>query len=485
MTTTAELTTFNDLLPRLIDEYVLPRGDLTPTHPLADKANRLTPAFAALSDNIWTALPSTDFSGVSNHNELARTFSDSATVLATKQKDVRDFAESICFEAVDFRVRGQHVPQAKTSALRSAREPLCNAVQQVNRPLEPVLTAELIAQPLNEITPVVNHWLRQSCHTVAAQLLLSMHVLVELDVVGLVEWPGETACKLNFFRHRVTQDQVRSRQTHSAEDLSDGDDGELWMRFETWEQIEGRNVYSIERHEHHVMNAEARQVNQVQHPIPADKQAFLDKVPGWIRQHMRVVEGDLILERVIERKIREEQWETTPVLRSSYELDPAILLGHYVVTGWGQQEVSRERFRRKRVANKEPTPQVDHKPRILAGKTYASLKPWAVATSAGATAMMLFSRLQPSAMVPLAILLTTVSIVLGGRCVTNYSHWKRSAIDWLSVVAASVTVAGGLLAVQSLLYGIMFGRWSMIGVAVALGVMAFIASGIASSRHEG
>lgn len=483
MTTTAEHDTFDHLLPRLIDEYELPRDELTLTHPLADKANRLTPAFATLSENIWTALPTTDFSGVSDHNELARTVSSSAGILAAKQRDVRSFAESVCFEAIEIRVRGQHHPAAKVDAIRSARQPLCKAVAQVNRPLEPVLTADLMAQPLNEITPVVNSWFRQSCHTIAAQLLLSMHVLVELDVVGLIEWPGETTCKLNFFRHLVTQDQLRSRQTESVQRQSD-DDGELWMRFETWEQVQGRNRYSIERHEHHVMNAEARRLNETQYPIPADKQAFLDQVPLWIRQHMRILEGDLILERVIERNVREEQWETTPVLRSSYELEPAILLGHYVITGWGQREIDRENFRRKRVATqeKQQAPPIDHKQRGHSGRTYNSLKPWATAVCGGAVAMMLFSRLQPAVMVPVAVLLTLAGIGLGGKCVADYSHWKQGAIELLFVIAACVTVAGGLIATQLLLYGIMFGRLPMAGVAVVLGIIAWVASAIAGSR---
>ena len=69
MTTTAEPATFDDLLPRLIDEYALPRGELTAAHSLADKANRLAPAFAALSENIWTALPADD---CSSPNSLRR-----------------------------------------------------------------------------------------------------------------------------------------------------------------------------------------------------------------------------------------------------------------------------------------------------------------------------------------------------------------------------------------------------------------------------
>ena len=174
---------------------------------------------------------------------------------------------------------------------------------------------------------------------------------------------------------------------------------------------------------------------------------------------MRILEGDLILERVIERDVREEQWETTPVLRSSYELEPAILLGHYVITGWGQQEINREKSRRKRIATQDnqQIPKVDHKQRVLAGKTCDMLKPWAMAIGASAVAMMLFSRLQPAVMVPVAVLLTIAGIFLGSKCVVNFSHWKQGTIDWLFVVAASLTIAGGLLAAQSSLYGIMFG----------------------------
>ncbi|MCA9075948.1 MAG: hypothetical protein KDA93_13045 [Planctomycetaceae bacterium] len=108
-----------------------------------------------------------------------------------------------------------------------------------------------------------------------------------------------------------------------------------------------------------------------------------------------------------------------------------------------------------------------------------------MATAAGATALMLLSRLQPAAMVPLAVLLTIVAIFLAGRCVKNFSEWRHATIDWLFDTAACVTAAGGLLAVQSLLYGIMFGRWFMVGVAVVVGMMAFVASGIAGSRMEG
>lgn len=199
---------------------------------------------------------------------------------------------------------------------------------------------------------------------------------------------------------------------------------------------------------------------------------------------MRILEGDLILERVIERDVREEEWETTPILRSSYELEPAVLLGHYVITGWGQREIERENFRRKRIATQQEqqAPAVDHRQRALAGESHELLKPWATAVSGGAVAMMLFSLLQPSVMVPLAVLLTIAGIGLSAKCVVNFSHWKRGIVDWLFAVSASMAVAAGLLAAQSLLYGVMFRRWPMIGTSLVLGALAFVARGIANSR---
>lgn len=480
--------TFNELLPRLIDSYELPAQETSALYSLADQTNRLTPAFSRLSENVWSALPVTDFSQFKDITDLAKQATLSASVLKSRQDDVNSFAEAICFEAIELRVRGSHMAEVKESALRSARKGLLSKVDKVNQPLAPVITADLIAQPLDSIIPVVNQWFRNSCHAVAAQLLMSMHRLVQLDVVGLVEWPGETACKLNFFRHVITQDQIRHKRSRSVQQDDFGEEGFRSVRLETWEHIEGRNTYSIERHEHHVMNAQVNSIDSAHYPIPQDKQAFLNRVPPWIKQHLSILEGDLILEKVNEKYVGEDLWQTTPQLKSSFELEPAIVLGHYVITGWGQKEIEKEAFRRKRMAAiAEPEKITDSSSRVTRrenGSTFSNLKPWVQVSSMASVALMFFCWLQPSAMVPLSILLGTVAVVLGAKTATAYSIWKHSALDFLFVVSTTTAVAAAIFALLCGLYGILFASWNVLLIAIPLGFVAYVAKQISSSRIE-
>lgn len=480
ITTTTDRRSFQELLPELIDAYSLAPVE---SHPLADRTNRLTPAFASLSDSLWTALPTTDFSTAMTHKDVAQSVSRCAATLAQKQHDVRQFVESICYHAVELRVRGEHLPDARAAALQSARRPLLEAVTQVTPPLRPALTADLMAQPLTVVHSEVNAWVREACHTIAGQLLLSMHVLVELETVGVIEWPGETTCKLHFFRHVVTQDRIRTR---TARQVTEEDDFEN-QRVQVTElrQTTGRNVYSIERHEHHVMEAEAREINHTQFPIPQRYQEFLQRIPPWIKQYVRILEGDLILERVTQRDLREEAWETTAVQRTAYEIEPAILLGHYVIKGWGQREVDREQFRRDRIAQREPQaePVKNDTVRRDAGKQFSELAPLAKATFAAAVAVMLFSRLQHVVMVPLAFLLSLAAVGVNGYTFSQQSQWRNGFVDRLFVGSATFGIAATLLALQSALYGVLYGSWTLIGWSLPLGIVAMITWGIASSRQ--
>lgn len=487
---------FDELLKQLITRYKLPSKKLTELTPLADQTNRLTPAFSTLSEDIYLSLPVTDFSDVESHKELAMLAAQSTDALHQKQNDVKSFAESICFEAIELRVRGQHVPEAKASALRSARGPLCRAVRQVNQPLQPVLTAELMAQPLEAIKPVAFQWYRDASHTVAAHLLLSMHMLVQLDVVGLVEWPGETTCKLNFFRHVVTQDQVRRRRTQSVQDNGLDDDGLPSVRLDTWEHIEGRNRYSIECHEHHVIDAEVKPIGSAIYPIPADKQAFLEQTPPWIKQHLKILEGDLILERVIERNVGEDLWKTTPQLRSSYEIEPAIVLGHYVISGWGETEIRKEEIRRKRLesANSLTSTSTSQHVRIedktqtetrrKHGEQFSNLKPITVTAASASVISMLLCWLQPQAMVPVAVIAALVAIGLCVKTATSYSIWKHSSVDWMFVTASAIAVASGIFAILAALYGLIFLNLSTLLSACLLAAVSYATKHVARARAE-
>ena len=206
---------FDGLLPRLVEAYsLIPSSESAEVLPLETHA--LSPLFGHVHDRLWSQLPTLNVSQAASHEMIARATKDCSDLLRKRQDEIRKFVRSLCYHVVEIRVRGEHHPQAMTAALDTARRPLLAELDQVIVPLEPILTAELIAQPVPVIRDTVQQWLQTSSRTVANQLILSLHRLVELDVIGIIEWTGERACKLNFFRHTVLQDRVTSQKTSTS-----------------------------------------------------------------------------------------------------------------------------------------------------------------------------------------------------------------------------------------------------------------------------
>ncbi|MFM9962577.1 MAG: hypothetical protein ACKV2Q_15300 [Planctomycetaceae bacterium] len=477
-------TRFNTLLPQLVEAYSLVPGsgpaDLVPV-----ETHTLSPLFAQLQDVVWNQLPTTSVFQATTRDTIAQVTVHCSELLRQRQDEIRRFVRTLCYHVVQFQVSGEHLPQARADALDKARRPLLTALDHVLIPLPPVLTAELIAQPLSIIQGTVVKLLQEASHTLAKQLIVSLHMLVELNVVGIIDWKDERTCKLNFFRHAIEQDQIESKKTTTVRRV----ERNTLVR-EEWERLRVRNRYFIERHEHHVMNAEARELDQAIHPIPLKHDELIDQIPEWLHPHLRVLEGTLILEQIVERQIREDQWQSEPllrstqteVLRSTHELDPAILLGHFVLTGWGQRDVDREIHRRRREATLETQALELPSPEIL--QETSRLQTLAKTTAVTAVTMMLFSRLQPGVMLPLSLLLSAAAIAAFGYSLRIRSRTGHHPGGWIDVAFPTVAAAFGLLTVQSALFGLLYGAWSMLGLAVPLALVTVVIFGMATTRDS-
>jgi hypothetical protein len=301
-----------------------------------------------------------------------------------------------------------------------------------------------------------------------------------LNVVGIIDWKDERTCKLNFFRHAIEQDQIESRKSTTVRRV----ERNTLVR-EEWEQLRVRNRYFIERHEHHVMNAEARELKREIHPIPRKHDELIDQIPEWLHPHLRVLEGTLILEQIVERQIGENQWQSEPILRSTHvthQIDPAILLGHFVLTGWGQRDVDREIHRRRREASFET--QALELPSPEALQESGKLQTLAKASAATAVTMMLFSRLQPGVMLPLSLLLSAAAIAVFGNSLRLRPRTSHHPVGLIDVAFQTVAAAFGLLTIQSALFGLLYGSWSMLGLALPLALAAAVTWGLATSRQS-
>ena len=86
--------------------------------------------------------------------------------------------------------------------------------------------------------------------------------------------------------------------------------------------------------------------------------------------------------------------------------------------------------------------------------------------------MMFWSRLQPSMMVPMSLLIAVGSIIATGFCFNHYSRWKRGTADSILVLAGTSAIALWLLAALCLFCGLLYGKTLLIPIAIVMGLAA-------------
>jgi hypothetical protein len=108
----------------------------------------------------------------------------------------------------------------------------------------------------------------------------------------------------------------------------------------------GRHIHRWSRHEHHVIHAYCTTIGNSRVVMPPNARHLANSIPDWLRDFVQVIDGDIIRERINECDYRLEAWEDVrthdvPI----YGCEPAIVIGEYVMTGWGPSEVHAEQHR--------------------------------------------------------------------------------------------------------------------------------------------
>ena len=84
--------------------------------------------------------------------------------------------------------------------------------------------------------------------------------------------------------------------------------------------------------------------------VPKFHQQVIDEIPGWVRGSTCLVEGTLIGQRLVEHEQEAFQVQHQDVLKISFHGDPALVLGQFVLTGWGPEEIKKD-LSEKDIAN--------------------------------------------------------------------------------------------------------------------------------------
>jgi hypothetical protein len=104
------------------------------------------------------------------------------------------------------------------------------------------------------------------------------------------------------------------------------------------------------RHEHEVINAVRTSIGNSTVVTPPHVDQLINSIPEWLYPFVEVIDGHIVRERIIERDVKVEDWTQVQVHDEpimGYE--PGVIVGPYVLTGWGPREIAIEQERRKSV----------------------------------------------------------------------------------------------------------------------------------------
>jgi hypothetical protein len=102
------------------------------------------------------------------------------------------------------------------------------------------------------------------------------------------------------------------------------------------------------------MNAFRTTIGNSRVVVPPNVERLIRAIPEWLYPQVEMIDGDIFRERIIEQDYCQEVWQEVRVKDEPiYGCEPGVIIGPYVLTGWGPREVAAEQARRAAMSEKQ------------------------------------------------------------------------------------------------------------------------------------
>jgi len=393
-----------------------------------------------LANYFWSHIPFSrivEETGYRTKDHLAKTVTASVNQLVRWRNEFLAFAEMTCETSIELRVEGAKLESAVQKAHESQRQELVALLRKhrIKPPgLRPEPFADLLLHPADQCYTLLHKKLRRACQALAGDMFRILDTFVDGSVVGLVQHGADpSTCKLHFFRRVIIHQLHRNKR--EARRVS------RETEFGTIEQnaivdiAYGQNEFRLARHQHHVGNVVQNEIGNAQFPIPQKYAALIDAIPTWLKRHTRILEGSMFLEQVVEENLQTTVIEE--IQNIQYTCEPGIIIGHYVLAGWGEREIDQER-ERVRIASQKTHDSKRFRSSIAVGAGAACL----VALAIG---LLFASPANPPRFLPPMLFAALLGVGLAYFALEQYSQVKLQQSDSWFAVRSTIAVASGTL----------------------------------------
>jgi hypothetical protein len=279
-------------------------------------------------------------------SELTEVYVDSLQALERFRQDVQDLIPHLCEANLTFRQEsGTTAEKARNEVLAQKLSEMTAKTRLDIRRAKNVVDADLLALPAEQADERLRASLEDNVECFVADFFDALDQLVDQQIAGLVEWTGQNACRYHFFREVVIQDHESTKRMSNGRRQSSASPTGWVERINT--TTRGTHTHRMARHEHHTTDAFHTSIDDSQVVMPPAVRKLVDNIPEWLAPIVRVIDGKLAREIVIERDIKKESWEQNePEDIPVFGCEPAVVIDHIVLTGWGPRDIDAELARR-------------------------------------------------------------------------------------------------------------------------------------------
>lgn len=227
------------------------------------------------------------------------------------------------------------------------RDNLLHAAKADTFANETIVTAKLAVKPLPLVKVELANHIQESLTRAKTTMLNQLVNLVDHEVIGIIEWYAPENCCYHYYMRECDVELKNSLIATKINKLA----------FAKYRKIQtlyasGTAQRSLVRRVQHLVDAHSFSLGQNVFPIPRRQASIVADLPTWIKPALKVVEGTLIRETIVTQDQGCQRWDADRVVvdKVQWHTDPALVLGPFVLSGWGQAEIEAEMALRREEA---------------------------------------------------------------------------------------------------------------------------------------
>jgi len=303
----------------------------------------------------WHEIP---FAQSPDRETVVGAYVDSLKQVAEFQSDLEDLVSEVCRANLEFRQgAGETHAEARDTILNAKLDEMTDQAFSGWMSAKNIVTADLLSKSPDVYVPQLDASLTNEAVNFSRQLIEMLQRMVDLELCGLVEWLPKQCCRYHFFRRVVIQGA--GKQTDTITEIMTSDEASAGAGGFGRRVIGNRrttSTHSIKheirfaRHQHELINAVRTSIRNSTVIMPPQIVRLVESIPEWLYPFVEVIDGHIVREMIIERDVSVEDWTQVEVRDEPIlDLDPGIVIGPYVLSGWGSVEIRKEQERRQAI----------------------------------------------------------------------------------------------------------------------------------------